>query len=85
MLKDVTWTEFGFFIFVFCFVFCFGEGFFGHSGGMQKFPGQGLNPHHYNDHSYGSDNTIFLTHWAARVLWMGFYIIIIIICLLFPN
>ena len=30
--------------------------FFGHALGMQKFPGQGSNPHHSSDPNYSNDN-----------------------------
>ena len=35
---------------------------------MQKFPGQGVGPHHSSDPSHSSDNTGSLTHWATREL-----------------
>ena len=53
----------------FCFIFT--PLFFGCAGGMQKFPGQGLNP------SHSSDNTRSLTHWATRnsctLIFYGFF------------
>ena len=42
--------------------------FFGHIHGMQKFPGQGSNPHHSSDPSHSSDNTGSLTHQSTREL-----------------
>ena len=47
--------------------------YFGHALGMQKFLGQGLNPHHSSDLSQCSDNTGSLTHWATRKLWEGLF------------
>ena len=35
---------------------------FGHTHGMQKFLGQGLNLHHSSNQSHSSDNTGSLTH-----------------------
>ena len=35
---------------------------FGHTHSMQKFPGQGSNPHHSSDSSCNSDNAESLTH-----------------------
>ena len=39
-----------------------------HSWNMQKFPGQGSNPHHSNDLSHSSDNTRSLTLEFQRTL-----------------
>ena len=40
--------------------------FFGHTLGMQEFPGQESNSRHSCDQSHSSDNTESLTHWATR-------------------
>ena len=52
-------------------------GFFGHAHGIQKFLGQGSNPHHSSNQSYSSDNIRSLTHWATRELQLqiGFIIL----------
>ena len=39
--------------------------------GMQKFPGQGLNPCHSSDQSHSGDNIGSLTHRATRELLSG--------------
>ena len=39
---------------------------FGHTLGLQKFPGQGSNPQHNNNQSHSSDNAESLTHGATR-------------------
>ena len=43
--------------------------FFGHTHGMQKFPGQGLNLSHSRNLSHCSDNTGCSTQWTTRKLW----------------
>ena len=42
--------------------------FFGHAHNMQKFLGQGLNPHHRSGPGLYSVNTRSLTCWATREL-----------------
>ena len=49
---------------------------FGHTRGMQKFPAQGLNPHHSSKQSHNSDNGGSLTQWATREIKdYAFYVI----------
>ena len=40
--------------------------FFGHTHGMQKFQGQGLNLNPSSEERHGSDNTGSLSQWATR-------------------
>ena len=42
--------------------------YFGHACSMQKFPGQGLNPHHSSDPSHSDDNTRCSTCRTTRKL-----------------
>ena len=56
-LMDI-WVVFTFFFF-----------FFGHTRGIWKFPGQGLNPSHGSSPHCVSDNTRSITHCATRKLF----------------
>ena len=47
------------------YLFLFFSGGRGHTHGMQKFPGQGSDPHHSRNQSYSNDNTRSLTHCAT--------------------
>ena len=63
MTLSSLWLELYFFVFFYNLIFLFGCTY-----GMQKFPGQVLNPCLSGNQSHNGDNTRSLTHWATREL-----------------